>query len=105
MHSAGNAEVLQYSLSSDVGSSSSQFLCQRRLNQGHPASHSLDLVSRGEHSAVCTLDQLASSLASFASSPRASFLRHYLTILTYMACHEYIISSRSVVSGLQGAER
>ncbi len=104
MYGAGNAEVLQNSLTCDIGSSSSEFLCQRRLNQGHPASHSLDLVSWREHSAVCTLDQLASSLASFASSPRASFLRHYLTILTYMACHEYIIPSRTVVSGLKEAD-
>ncbi len=104
MDSAGNAEVLQNSLTCDIGSSSSEFLCQRRLDQGYPASHSLDLVSWREHSAVCTLDQLASSLASFASSPRASFLRHYLTILTYTECHEYIISSRTLGSGLPGAD-
>ncbi len=104
MHSAGNAEVLQNSLTCDIGSSSSEFLCQRWLNQGHPASHSLDFVSWREHSAVCTLDQLASSLAPFASSPRASFLRHYLTILTYKARHEYIISSRTLGSGLLGAD-
>ena len=103
MNSAGNAEVLQDSLSCDVGSSGSQFLCQRRLNQGHPASHPLDLVPRCEHSAVCALDQLASSLASFASSPRASFLRHYLTVLPSDMCHEYIISSRSVNLGRLGA--
>jgi hypothetical protein len=42
------------------------------------------------------LDQLASSFASFASSPRPSFLRHYLTILPSKECHEYIISSRRV---------
>jgi hypothetical protein len=94
MHSAGNAEVFHDSLSRDVGSSSSQFLRQRRLNKGHPASHPLDLVSRREHTAVCALDQLASSFASLASSPRSSFLRHYLTILLSMECHEYIISSR-----------
>ena len=103
MDSAGNAEVLQNSLTCDIGSSSSEFLCQRRLNQGHPASHSLNFVSWSEHSAVGTLDQLAPSLASFASAPRASFLRHYLTILMYMACHEYIISSRTLGSGLLGA--
>jgi hypothetical protein len=103
MHGAGNAQVLQDSLPGDVGSPSSQFLCQRRLNQGHPASYPLDLVSRCEHSAVCALDQLASSLASFASSPRASFLRHYLTILSLNVCHEYIISSRSVNLGRLGA--
>jgi hypothetical protein len=104
VNSAGNAEVLQNSLTCDIGSSSSEFLCQRGLNQGHPASHSLDLVSWREHSAVCALDQLASSLASLASSPRASFLRHYLTILPYMGCHEYIIPSRTIVSSLRGAE-
>ncbi len=96
MHSAGNAEVFHDSLSCDIGSSSSQFLCQRRLNQGNPARHPLDLVSWREHSAVRALDQLASSLASFASSPRPSFLRHYLTILPCGECHEYIISSRRV---------
>jgi hypothetical protein len=42
------------------------------------------------------LDQLASSLASLAPSPRPSFLRHFLTILLSMECHEYIISSRRV---------
>jgi hypothetical protein len=99
MHGAGDAQVLQDSLPCDVGSSSSQFLCQRRLNQGHPASHPLDLVSRCEHSTVRALDQLAPSLASFASSPRASFLRHCLTILQLKVCHEYIISSRSVNIG------
>ena len=103
MHSAGNAEVLQNPLTCDIRSSSSEFLCQRRFNQGHPASNSLDLVSWREHSAVCTLDQLASSLASFASSPRASFLRQYLTILPLKGYLEYIISSRTVVSGLQGS--
>jgi hypothetical protein len=45
------------------------------------------------------LDQLASSLASLASSPRSSFLRHYLTILPNEERHEYIISSRTVDSG------
>jgi hypothetical protein len=104
MYRAGNAEVLHDSLPCDIGSSSSQFLRERRLNQGHPAGHSLDLVSWCEHSAVGALDQLASSLASFAASPRASFLRHYLTILLHRACHEYIISSQTVVSGVQGAE-
>jgi len=104
MHSAGNAEVLQDSLPGDICSSSSQFLCQRWLNQGHPASHPLNFVSWSEHSAVGTLDQLASSLAAFTSSPRASFLRHYLTILPFKGYLEYIISSRCVVSGLQGAE-
>jgi len=92
--SARHAEILQNSLPCDIGSSSSQFLCQRRLNQGHPASHPLDLVSWREHSAVRALDQLAPSLASLASSPRPSFLRHYLTILPYEECHEYIIPSR-----------
>ena len=99
MNGAGNAEVLQDSLSCDIGSSSSQFLCQRRLNQGHPASHPLDLVSWREHSAIRVLDQLASSLASLASSPRPSFLRHYLTILPFKERHEYIISSRRVTLG------
>jgi hypothetical protein len=103
MHSTGDAEVLQDSLPCDIGSSSSQFLCQRRLNQGHPASHPLDLVSWREHSAVRALDQLASSFASFASSPRPSFLRHYLTILPFKECHEYIISSRRVGSGSKEA--
>ncbi len=99
MHRAGDAEVLQYSLSCDVGASRSEFLCQRRFNQGHPASHPLDLVSWREHSAIRTLDQLASSLASLASSPRSSFLRHYLTILQGKQYHEYIISSRRVNQG------
>jgi hypothetical protein len=45
------------------------------------------------------LNQFASSLASLASSPRPSFLRHYLTILPDKRCHEYIISSRSVNPG------
>ena len=101
MYGTGNAEVLQDSLSCDVGSSGSQFLCQRWLNQGHPASHPFDLVSWCEHSAVCTLDQLAPSLASFVSSPRPSFLRHYLTILPSKGCHEYIISSRTVYPSRQ----
>ena len=104
MHSAGNAEVLQNSLTCDIGSSSSEFLCQRRLNQGHPTSHSLDLVSWREHSAIRTLDQLASSLAALTSSPGPSFLRHYLTILPQKVCHEYIISSRTLGSGLLGAD-
>ena len=99
MHRAGNAEVLQDSLPCDIGSSRSEFLCQRRLDQGHPASHSLHLVSRREHSAIRTLHQLASSLASLASSPRSSFLRHYLTILPNRERHEYIISSRTVDPG------
>ena len=99
MHSAGNAEVLQDSLPGDIGSSSSQLLCQRRLNQGHPASHPLDLVSWREHSAIRALDQLAPSLASFASSPRPSFLRHYLTILSLGGYLEYIISSRTMNPG------
>jgi len=99
MHGAGNAEVLQDSLSCDVGSSSSQFLRQRRLNQGHPASHPLDLVSWREHSAIRALHQLASSLASFISSPRPSLLRQYLTILPFKERHEYIISSRRVTLG------
>ena len=101
MHSAGHAEVLHDSLPSDVSSSSPQFLGKRWLNEGHPAGHSLDFVSRCEHSAVCALDQLASSFASLASSPRASFLRHYLTILQSEGCHEYIISSRSALLGSQ----
>ena len=96
MHGAGNAEVLQNSLPCDIGSASSQFLCQRRFNQGHPAGYSLDLVSWGEHAAIRALDQLASSLASLASSPGPSFLRHYLTILPFKERHEYIISSRRV---------
>ncbi len=104
MDSTGDAEVLQDSLTGDIGSSSSQFLCQRRLNQGYPARHPLDLVSWREHSAVRALDQLTSSLASFASSPRSSFLRHYLTILLCKECHEYIISSRRVGSGSQEAD-
>jgi len=99
MHGAGNTEVLQDSLPCDIGSSSSQLLCQRRFHQGHPASYPLDLVSWSEHSAVCALDQLASSLASLASSPRPSFLRHYLTILLSKECHGYIISSRGVNPG------
>ena len=99
MHSAGNAEVLQDSLPGDICSSSSQFLCQRWLNQGHPASHPLNFVSWSEHSAVGTLDQLTSSLASFASSPRPSLLRQYLTILPFKERHEYIISSRRVTLG------
>jgi len=99
MHGAGNAEVLHDSLSCDVGSSSSQFLCQRRLNQGHPASHPLDLIPWREHSAIGTLDQLTSSLASFASSPRPSLLRQYLTILPFKERHEYIISSRRLNPG------
>src|SRR2546426_9903192 len=99
MHRAGNAEVLQDSLPCDIGSSRSEFLCQRRLDQGHPASHPLDLVSRREHSAIRALDQLASSLASLASSPRPSFLRQCLTILPFKECHEYIISSRRVTLG------
>ncbi len=99
MHGAGNAEVLQDSLPCDIGPASPQFLCQRRLNQGHPAGYPLDLVSRREHSAIRALDQLASSLASLASSPRPSFLRQYLTILPFKECHEYIISSRRVTLG------
>jgi hypothetical protein len=99
MHGAGNAEVLQDSLPCDIGSASSQFLCQRRFHQGHPACYPFDLVSWREHAAVRALDQLASSFASFASSPRPSFLRHYLTILLSMECHEYIISSRRVNLG------
>ncbi len=105
MHRAGNAEVLHDSLPCNVGSSSSQFLCQRRLNQGHPASNPLDLVSWREHSAIRTLDQFASSLASLASSPRPSFLRHYLTILLLNECHEYIISSRRENLGRQRANQ
>jgi hypothetical protein len=101
MHSTGDAEVLQDSLSSDVGSSSPELFGKRRLNQGHPAGHSLDLVSWREHPAVRALDQFAPSLASLASSPRPSFLRHYLTILQSMTRHEYIIPSRSAVLGLQ----
>src|SRR5690348_8045419 len=95
MHGAGHAQVLHDSLASDVGSSSSQFFCQRRLHQGHPACYSLYLVARCEHSAVCALDQLASSFATLASSPGPSFLRHYLTILQRRGWHEYIISSRT----------
>ena len=101
MHGTGNAEVLQNSLTCDIGSASSQFLCQRRLNQGYPAGYPLDLVSWREHPAIRTLDQLASPFASLASSPRPSFLRHYLTILQSMTRHEYIIPSRSAVLGLQ----
>jgi hypothetical protein len=96
MHGARNAEVLQDSLPCYIGPSRSQLLCERRLNQGHPAGHPLDLVSWREHSTIRALDQLASSFASFASSPRPSFLRHYLTILPSEGCHEYIISSRRV---------
>ncbi len=99
MHGARHAEVLQDSLSCDIGSSRSELLCQRRFDQGHPTSHPLDLVSWREHSAIGTLDQLAPSLASLASSPRPSFLRHYLTILPNKGCHEYIISSRRVNPG------
>jgi hypothetical protein len=103
MHRARNAEVLQDSLPCDIGASRSEFLCQRRFDQGHPASHPLDLVSWREHSAIRTLDQLASSLAALASSPGPSFLRHYLTILPDKECHEYIISSRRVNPGWQRA--
>jgi hypothetical protein len=99
MHRTGNAEILQDSLSCYIGASRSEFLCKRRLDQGHPASHPLDLVSRREHSAIRTLDQLASSLASLASSPRSSFLRHYLTFLPNKEYREYIISSRRVNPG------
>ena len=99
MHRAGNAEVLQDSLPCDIGASRSEFLCQRRFDQGHPASHPLDLVSWREHSAIRTLDQLASSLAPLASSPGPSFLRHYLTILPGKERHEYIIPSRRVNPG------
>ncbi len=99
MHRAGNAEVLQDSLPCDIGASRSEFLCQRRFDQGHPASYPLDLVSWREHSAIRALDQLASSFASLASSPRPSFLRHYTTILPDKECHEYIISSRTLDPG------
>ena len=99
MHRAGDTEVLHDSLPCDIGASRSELLCQRRFDQGHPASHPLYLVSWREHSAIRTLDQLASSLASLASSPRPSFLRHYLTILPEEGCHEYIISSRTVNPG------
>jgi len=99
MHRAGDTEVLQDSLPCDVGTSRSEFLCQRRFDQGHPASHPLYLVSWREHSAIRTLDQLASSLASLTSSPGPSFLRHYLTILPNKECLEYIISSRRVSPG------
>src|SRR5438132_10264353 len=99
MHRAGNAKVLHDSLPCDISASCSEFLCQRRFDQGHPASHPLYLVSWREHSAIRTLDQLASSLASLASSPRPSFLRHSLTILPNKECHEYIISSRTVNPG------
>ncbi len=105
MHGTGNAEVLQNSLPRDIGSASSQFLCQRRLNQGHPAGYPLDLVSWREHSAVCALDQFASAFASLASSPRPSLLRHYLTILPSKGCYEYIISSRRVTQGRGGVSQ
>src|SRR5216683_2132552 len=99
MHRAGDTEVLQDSLPCDVGASCSELLCQRRFDQGHPASHPLYLVTWREHSAIRTLDQFASSLASLASSPRPSFLRHYTTILPDKECHEYIISSRTLDPG------
>src|SRR5207245_98753 len=99
MYRAGNAEVLHDSLPCDISASCSEFLCQRRFDQGHPASHPLYLVSWREHSAIGALDQLASSLASLASSSRPSFLRHCLTILPTEGCHEYIISSRTVDPG------
>src|SRR2546429_5336092 len=99
MHRAVNAKVLHDSLPCYISASCSEFLCQRRFDQGHPASHPLYLVSWCEHSAIRTLDQLASSLASLASSPRPSFLRHYLTILPNGGRHEYIISSRTVDPG------
>src|SRR5205809_120431 len=72
MHGAGNAEVLQDSLPCDIGPASPQFLCQRRLNQGHPAGYPLDLVSWREHSAIRALDQLASSLAAAYLGARVS---------------------------------
>ena len=93
MHCARNTEILHNSLSCNVGSSSSQFLCERRLDQGHPACHPLYLVTWRKHSTIRALDKLASSLASLASSPGPSFLRHYLTILPDKKCHEYIIPS------------
>jgi hypothetical protein len=99
MHRAGNAEVLQDSLPCDIGASRSEFFCQRRFDQGHPASYPLYFVSWREHSAIRTLDQLASSLAALTSSPGPSFLRHYLTILPQKVCHEYIISSRRANPG------
>jgi hypothetical protein len=98
MNGARDAEVLHDFLPRNIGSTSSQFLRQRRLDQGHPASHPLYLVSRSEHSAVGALDQFASSFASLASSPRASFLWHYSAVLQSEASHEYIISSCQAIS-------
>ena len=94
MDSAGDAEVFHDSLPGDVSSMSPQFLRQRRLDKRHPARHALHLVSRCEHSAVGALDEFASSFASFASSPGASFLWHSSTVLRSEVSHEYIISSR-----------
>src|SRR5262245_40664289 len=94
MNRAGDAEILHDSLSSDVGSVGPEFFGERRFHEGHPASHSLDLVSWRQHSTVCALDQLASSLAALAASSGPSLLRHSRN-LTFRGCHEYIISSRS----------
>ena len=94
MHGTRDAEVFQDSLARDICSMSSQFFGQGRLDQGDPACHPLYLVSRREHSAVGTLDEFASSFASFASSSRSSFLWHYSAVLLSGVSHEYIIPSR-----------
>ena len=74
MNRTGHAEVLHYSLSCDVRPFSSQFPSQGGFYQRHPLCDPLDLVPRRQHSAVGTLDQLASALAAFAASPGSSFL-------------------------------
>lgn len=75
----------------------SKLLCQGRFDQGDPARHPLNFVSRGQHPTVRALDKLTSSLAAFAPSSRASFLRHYLTVLQAWGCIEYIMSSHKPV--------
>ena len=93
MYRTGDTEVFHDSLPGDVGSMSPQFFRQRWLDKGHPTGYPLHFVSWCEHSAIGALDEFASSFASLASSPRASFLWHYFAVLQTGVSHEYIISS------------
>jgi len=73
---AGHAIVLEDSLSGDVGTASPQLAREGRLNQRDEAGYSLRFVAGDLHSAVCALDEPASTLSSLATPSGFPLLTH-----------------------------
>ena len=76
VNSAGDAQILHYSLPGYVGASRAQLFRESRLHQRNPRSDPFHLVSGSKHSTVCTLNELAATFPTLASSTGSTFLWH-----------------------------